>query len=55
MPRFEVHYHGSREVTAESAMEAEIFAAFDCSVDNCEAELIDDDPDETLNASADRL
>lgn len=39
--KYIVYYEGQREVEAESAMEAECDAAFDCTIDYCRAERAD--------------
>lgn len=40
MPKYRVEFHGSTEVEADSELEAECNAAFECRPDNCRAELI---------------
>jgi hypothetical protein len=41
MRKYIVYYEGQIEVEAESAMEAEFDASFDCRPDNCRAERAD--------------
>jgi hypothetical protein len=42
MNRYRVHYEGTVEVEADSELEAECSAAFDCQPDRCWAELIEE-------------
>ena len=40
MPKYRVEFQGSTEVEADSELEAECNAAFECRPDNCREELI---------------
>ena len=48
MAKWRVEYRGEREVEADSELEAECNAAFDCSPDNCRATLIEGDENNIL-------
>jgi hypothetical protein len=41
MAKWRVTFQGETEVEADSALEAECTAAFDCSPDNCRADCIE--------------
>jgi hypothetical protein len=42
VPKYRVEFSGETYIEADSELEAECDAAFDCQPDNCHAELIED-------------
>lgn len=49
MAKYRVEFSGSLEVEADSALEAECNASFDCRPDHCRAECIEGCDDEFLD------